>query len=78
MSFPKCWSDHPDCFACVNGKCVLLSNEFFETFGRVYIPTPTKFKNRDCPFYKTPEVAGGTYDELREKYTLNPVKGDER
>ena len=73
---PKCWSDHPDCFAGVNGKCVLLTHNFTEAFGQIYISAPTKFKDRDCPFYKTAEAAGGTFEELCEKYPLNPGKGE--
>lgn len=77
-SFPKCWRDHPDCFAHVNGKCLLLSNEFSDAIGRVYIPSPTKYRDRECPFCKTKEDAGGTYDELCEKYPLNPGKGERK
>lgn len=36
-----CPNKHTDCFACVEGRCSVLSN--------------TNFEGRDCPFFKTRE-----------------------
>lgn len=68
---PKCWYENDDCFAYKGGGCALLSSYFQEVIGKVYIPMTTKFKGRkDCPFHKSVEDAGGTYDELCDKYPV--------
>lgn len=38
---PKCLAYHPDCFAFIDGHCKCLSD--------------TRFRNNECPFYKTAE-----------------------
>jgi hypothetical protein len=44
---PAC--NREDCFACVDGKCVLLNNN---DFGK-----------RECPFYKTNDKINNTEED---------------
>ena len=47
---PKCLADKPECFAYVSGHCKCLSD--------------TRFKNNECPFYKTQDQV------RRERYEI--------
>lgn len=68
----KCHDEHPDCFARHGVMCSLLESYVMLNpkrplgFERRY---GTKFRG-GCPFYKTAEEAGGSYDELCERYPL--------
>ena len=57
MIHNKCHEWQPDCFAVtLDGKCTILDN--------------TKFKNHNCPFYKTKEQLleeNPTYYDSRER-----------
>ena len=75
----KCWHPKTDYFARDDkGGCQCLQSTFKESNGRkVPIKTATRF-NGPCPFYKTAEEAGGTYEELRLQYPLYNVRGEEQ
>lgn len=71
----KCHANHPDCFAYCDEKCKLLESyiQDHKLDGVIVRSYGTKF-NYDCPFHKTIEQAGGTYDELCARYPLPDEK----
>jgi len=77
----NCRPKEIDCFAYADGKCKAL-----ESYILVNPELPlgierrlgTKFRHELCPFYKTAEEAGGTYDELCKKYPVDADRKDEK
>ena len=63
------------CFAWLDGRCRLLVS-FVKTTMDVFGQTRhqnicgTKFPYESCPFMKTVEEAGGTYDQLAHKWPI--------
>lgn len=74
----KCYQKTTGCFAEKEGQCQLLES-FTKMDPKLGFPVRhygTHFHGT-CPFYKTAEQAGGTYDELCIKYPIR-TEGEER
>jgi len=62
----KCYEKATNCFARFEGHCQLLES-FVDDNG---VRHPGNKFDEGCPFYKSAEEAGGTYQELCKAYPI--------